>query len=152
MPMLRLLNSARYVVPYHVLYHLKYGPSSLIFGMTAGGRPIHIQSSYPSRSIIKIITLYEPDPVRWIDFKKKETRMSQYQDENLVERLVTYTLEFEGKFYIIKDVPARANDETGEQFFSPITVERLHRTILGHAKPRKIIETPVYEYTEAALQ
>lgn len=78
--------------------------------------------------------------------------MSQYHDENLVERLVTYTLEFEGKFYIIKDVPARVNDETGEQFFSPITVERLHRTILGHAKPRKIIETPVYEYTETALQ
>jgi hypothetical protein len=78
--------------------------------------------------------------------------MSQYQDENLVERLVTYTLEFEGKFYIIKDVPARVNDETGEQFFSPATVERLHRTILGHAKPHKIIETPVYEYTETALQ
>ena len=49
----------------------KYGPSCLIFGMTAGGRPIHIQCSYPSRSIIKIITLYEPDPVRWIDFKKR---------------------------------------------------------------------------------
>jgi hypothetical protein len=78
--------------------------------------------------------------------------MSQYQDENLVERLVTYTLEFEGKFYIIKDVPARVNDETGEQFFSPTAVERLHRTILGHAKPHKIIETPVYEYTEMAPQ
>jgi hypothetical protein len=78
--------------------------------------------------------------------------MSQYQDENLVERLVTYTLEFESKFYIIKDVPARVNDETGEQFFSPTAVECLHRTILGHAKPRKIIETPVYEYTEMALQ
>jgi hypothetical protein len=78
--------------------------------------------------------------------------MSQYQDENLVERLVTYTLEFEGKFYIIKDVPARVNDETGEQFFSPTAVESLHRTILGHAKPRKIIETPVYEYSEMALQ
>jgi hypothetical protein len=49
----------------------KYGPSCLIFGMTARGRPIHIQCSYPSRSIIKIITLYEPDPVRWIDFKKR---------------------------------------------------------------------------------
>jgi len=78
--------------------------------------------------------------------------MSQYQDENLVDRLVTYTLEFEGKFYIIKDVPARVNDETGEQFFSPTALERLHRTILGHAKPRKIIETPVYEYSEMALQ
>ena len=49
----------------------KYGPSCLIFGMTAKKRPIHIQCSYPSRPIIKIITLYEPDPVRWVDLKKR---------------------------------------------------------------------------------
>jgi hypothetical protein len=78
--------------------------------------------------------------------------MSQYHDENLLERSVTYTLEFEGKFYIIENVPARVNDETGEQFFSPATVERLHQTILRHAKPHRVIETPVYEYTEMALQ
>ena len=77
--------------------------------------------------------------------------MKPYQDENLVERLVTYTLEFEGKFYIVENVPARVNDETGEQFFSPSTVERLHQTILGHAKPRRTIEAPVYEYTEMVL-
>jgi len=40
--------------------------------------------------------------------------MRQYHDENLSERSVTYTLEFEGKFYIIENVPARVNDETGE--------------------------------------
>ena len=78
--------------------------------------------------------------------------MSQYQDENLLECSVTYTLEFEGKFYIIENVPARVNDETGEQFFSPATVERLHKTILGHAKPHKVIETPVYEFTEMVLK
>ena len=78
--------------------------------------------------------------------------MSQYQGENLVECLVTYTLEFKGKFYIIKNVPARVNGETGEKFFSPTTVERLNRTILGYAKPIKLIETPVYEYTEMAPQ
>ena len=77
--------------------------------------------------------------------------MKPYQDENLVERLVTYTLEFEGKFYIVENVPARVNDVTGEQFFSPFTVERLHQTILGHAKPRRTIETPVYEYTEMVV-
>ena len=49
----------------------KYGPSCLIFGMTVEKRPIHIQCSYPSRPIIKIITLYEPDPVRWVDFQKR---------------------------------------------------------------------------------
>ena len=49
----------------------KYGPSCLIFGMTIEKRPIHIQCSYPSRPIIKIITLYEPDPIRWVDFIKR---------------------------------------------------------------------------------
>ena len=78
--------------------------------------------------------------------------MRKYHDENLSERSVTYTLEFEGKFYIIENVPARVNDETGEQFFSPDTVERLHQTILRHAKPHRVIKTPVYEYTEMGLQ
>ncbi len=47
----------------------KYGPVCLIFGMTAARRPLHIQCSYPSRPLIRVITLYEPDPARWIDFK-----------------------------------------------------------------------------------
>lgn len=45
----------------------KYGPSCLILGFTAAQRPIHIQCSYPTRPLIKIITLYEPDPQRWND-------------------------------------------------------------------------------------
>ena len=68
--------------------------------------------------------------------------------EKLVERRVTYTLEHEGKFYIVENVPARVDEETGDQFFSPITVERLQRTILGPGKPNRVIQTPVYEYTE----
>jgi hypothetical protein len=47
----------------------KYGPSCLILGFTKAGRPLHIQCSYPSRPLIKIITLYEPDPDLWFDFK-----------------------------------------------------------------------------------
>ncbi len=52
----------------------KYGPSCLIFGSTAAGRVLHIQCSYPSRSLIKIVTLYEPDPELWIDFKIRRVR------------------------------------------------------------------------------
>ena len=51
----------------------KYGPSCLLFGRTKAGRPLHIQCSYPIRSLIKIITLYEPDPARWIDFKTRRS-------------------------------------------------------------------------------
>ena len=68
--------------------------------------------------------------------------------EKLVERRVTYTLEHEGKFYIMENVPARVDEETGDRFFSPTTLERLQRTILGPGKPNRVIQTPVYEYTE----
>ena len=47
--------------------------SCLILGRTREGRPLHVQCSYPSRPIIKIITLYEPDPELWIDFKIRRT-------------------------------------------------------------------------------
>lgn len=47
----------------------KYGPSCLVLGFTQVGRPLHIQCSYPSRPLVKIITLYEPDPDQWIDFR-----------------------------------------------------------------------------------
>ena len=49
----------------------KYGPSCLIYGTTVQGRPLHVQCSYPSKPKIKIITVYQPDPEEWIDYKKR---------------------------------------------------------------------------------
>ncbi|MBM4024922.1 MAG: YgiT-type zinc finger protein [Planctomycetes bacterium] len=67
--------------------------------------------------------------------------------ETLIEMEVTYTLEFGGKFYIVEHVPARVCQETGEQFFAPETVERIQALLKGQAKPSRIVETPVYEYS-----
>lgn len=47
----------------------KYGPSCLILGFTKAGRPLHVQCSHPSRPLVKVVTLYEPDPELWIDFR-----------------------------------------------------------------------------------
>jgi len=47
----------------------KYTPSCLILGFTKSGRPLHVQCSHPSRPIIKVITLYQPDPALWVDYK-----------------------------------------------------------------------------------
>lgn len=66
--------------------------------------------------------------------------------ETMKETKVTYTLEMDGKFVIIENVPARVCEETGEQFFSPETVDRLQKTIWGREKPKKTIETPIYEF------
>jgi len=64
----------------------------------------------------------------------------------MLNELVTYTLEYNGEFYIIEHVPARVCLETGEQFFAPETVERLQETIWEQRKPKKVIETPVFEF------
>ncbi len=67
-------------------------------------------------------------------------------EETMVERRVTYTLEKDGKFIIVENVPARVCVEMGEKFFAPETVERLQRMIWEGEKPKKVIETPVYEF------
>jgi YgiT-type zinc finger domain-containing protein len=66
--------------------------------------------------------------------------------ETMVDAKVTYTLEHEGKFYIVEHVPARVCKETGEQYFAPETVECIQALVKGKKKPDKVIETPVYEY------
>jgi len=52
----------------------KYGPSCLIMGYTNKGRPLHVQCSYPSRPLIKIITLYQPDPELWTADKNRNLK------------------------------------------------------------------------------
>jgi len=66
--------------------------------------------------------------------------------ETLVEQRVTYTLLMGNKFFIVENVPARVCLETGERFFSPETVERLQQTIWEQKQPRRVVETPVFDF------
>ena len=72
------------------------------------------------------------------------------KDGHMVEGRVTYTLQFEGQFCVVENVPARVDEETGEQYFAPSTVERLQEVILSRQKPDRVVETPVYKYSERA--
>ena len=67
-------------------------------------------------------------------------------ENKLVNKKVTYSLFKDGKLYIVENVPARVDVETGEEFFAPETVEQLHKIILGQKKPVRTIQTPVYSY------
>ena len=71
-------------------------------------------------------------------------------NETLDERLVTYTQEVDGRFIVVEHVPARVCRETGEQLFSPETVNRLQAIIRSRLKPARVIETPVYEFAAEA--
>lgn len=66
--------------------------------------------------------------------------------ETFVEAKVTYTLEHDGKFYIIEHVPARVCQETGETYFSPQAVEHIQALIKSNKNTDRVIQSPVYEY------
>jgi len=57
----------------------------------------------------------------------------------------TYTVEHEGRYYVIENVPAKVCIETGDELFTPETVEHIQR-IIKSEKPLRVMETPVYEY------
>ena len=57
----------------------KYGSSCLVCGFTKAQRPVHVQCSYPTRLLIKIITVYEPDSERW---SNNFTQRRQVSNEN----------------------------------------------------------------------
>jgi hypothetical protein len=67
-------------------------------------------------------------------------------NETLIEQTVTYSLEMNGAFFLIENVPARVNVKTGEQFFSLSTLERLQQIVLTQKYPIRFIETPVYNF------
>jgi hypothetical protein len=64
--------------------------------------------------------------------------ISKSQVDAMEEKLVTYTLERDGKVFVV--------EETGETFFSPATVDRLQAIIAGKSAPVRRIEAPVYEF------
>jgi len=46
-----------------------YAPSCLIYGKTKVGRNLHIQVSSPP--VVVTVTVYEPDPKDWMDFRTR---------------------------------------------------------------------------------
>jgi hypothetical protein len=49
----------------------KYSPSCLVLGFSSKGQSPHVVCTHPDREFLKIITIYEPDPKLWLDFRTR---------------------------------------------------------------------------------
>ncbi|CCI09190.1 YgiT-type zinc finger protein [Microcystis aeruginosa NIES-298] len=88
-----------------------------------------------------------PTQIYGLILNQGEHQMStNSRQETLIEQEVTYTLEINGNFFIIENVPARVCVETGERFFAPETVERLQEIVWENKRPKRVIETPVFDF------
>lgn len=51
----------------------KYLPTCLILGFTKYNRPLHIQVTTDTSTVMKIVTLYQPEEDKWINnFKERK--------------------------------------------------------------------------------
>ena len=66
--------------------------------------------------------------------------------ESFSEERVTFTTQVDGRLVVVENVPARVCVETGEQLFSPATVERIQELLWGGHEPARTIETPVFNF------
>ncbi|MBW4459214.1 MAG: DUF4258 domain-containing protein [Nodosilinea sp. WJT8-NPBG4] len=49
----------------------KYSPSCLVLGFTNAQRALHIQISRMESDVVRIVTIYEPDEISWINFRTR---------------------------------------------------------------------------------
>ncbi len=48
-------------------------PSALVFGRSESNRPLHIVCAYDAdQNLTIVVTVYQPDPQYWINFKKRK--------------------------------------------------------------------------------
>jgi len=47
---------------------------------------------------------------------------------------------------VIENVPSRVSSLTGEQFFTPQTVERIWEIVHSGKRPARVIETAVFDF------
>ena len=64
----------------------------------------------------------------------------------IVDKEVSYTIEFKGRLHIIERVPAKECLQCGERLYSPETVEKIQKAIWQNRKPDRFVETPVIDY------
>lgn len=82
------------------------------------------------------------------EFQRQE--MNNWEDEQLTEMVVRYLLDIDGQILVFENVPARVNQETGEQFFSPATVRKIQQVAMSSQSPARTIQASVYEFALVA--
>ncbi len=60
------------------------------------------------------------------------------------EKLISYTLFYEGHWIIVENVPAKVCHQCGEKLFAPDIVEKMQNIVWSKQRPRKKVNTPVF--------
>ncbi len=66
----------------------------------------------------------------------------------LANKTITYPQEYQGRIYILENVPAGVCSQCGEVLLSPGMVDKVQQLVWSSAEPTRTVETPVYDLAE----
>jgi YgiT-type zinc finger domain-containing protein len=69
-------------------------------------------------------------------------------DGELEERLVQHEYRWEGELFVFEDVPAHVCRQCGEKYFDARVVKTMERVVLQRLEPKRILQVPVFSFSE----
>ena len=71
-------------------------------------------------------------------------------DGELEEQLIQHEYHWEGKLFVFEEVPARVCRQCGERYLDAEVVKAMEQAVLEQLKPKRILQVPVFSFTELA--
>lgn len=64
---------------------------------------------------------------------------------SLEEKSISYAQPFQGRIYLLENVPAEVCRQCGEELLSPQVAEKIQQLVWCNAEPTRMAETTVYD-------
>ena len=68
----------------------------------------------------------------------------------LKEKLIQYVQPYQGRVFIIENVPAEVCSQGGEPLIRPEVAEKIQNIVWNEPTPQKSAQIPVYDLSEVA--
>jgi HTH-type transcriptional regulator / antitoxin MqsA len=68
----------------------------------------------------------------------------------LEQRLIQYVQQFEGRVFIIENVPAEVCTQCGESLIHPEVADKIQKIVWNAPAPQRSTQVPVYDLSEVA--
>jgi YgiT-type zinc finger domain-containing protein len=66
----------------------------------------------------------------------------------LEERVVTHPQSYQGKVYILENVPAEVCSQCGEMLLRPEVLEKMQQLVWSGVAPKRTTQVPIYDLAE----
>jgi len=86
-----------------------------------------------------------------MDTQEEKMMSCSFCNGELEERLVQHDYRWEGKLFVFEDIPARVCRQCGEKYFDAQVVKAMEKAVLRQLKPKRILQVPLFSYSEVAV-